>query len=56
MRQYFYLSADEMKYMSKLKVTLQRVNRKSSHNITKTHPRVTSKGVKMPSHHSHRRS
>ena len=56
MRQYFDLSADEMKYLSKLKAALQRINRKLHYNITKTCQRVTSKGVKKPSHHSHRRS
>ena len=56
MRHYFDLSADEMKYLTKLKVTLQRVDRKLHHNITETHPRVTSKRVKKPSHHGCRRS
>ena len=55
-RQYFDLNANEMKYLSKLKDALQRVNRKLHNNIMKTHPRVTSKRVKKPSHHSHRRS
>ena len=54
-RQYFDLSADEIEYLSKLKVVLETVNRKLHHNIMKTHPSVTSKRVKKPSHYSHTR-
>ena len=50
------LSVDGKEYLSKLKVALQRVNRKLHHNITKTHPRITSKRVKKPYHHSQKRS
>ena len=56
MRQYFDLCADKMKYLSKLKVALQGLNRKLHHNNMKTHPGVTSKRVRKPSHHSHKRS
>ena len=56
MKQYFDLSADEIENLSKLKVALQQVNRKLHHNITKTHPRVTSNRLKKSSYHSHTRS
>ena len=52
MRQHLDLSADGIEYLSKLKCALQSVNRKLHHNIMKTHPRVTSKGVKRSSHPS----
>ena len=35
----FDLSADEIEYLSKLKVALQNVNRKLHHNITKIYPK-----------------
>ena len=41
MRQYFDLSTDEMKYLSKLEVASQKVNWKLCCNITKTHHTVT---------------
>ena len=41
-RQYVDLSTDEMKYLTKLKVALQKVNWKLHHNITKTHNRAQS--------------
>ena len=42
MRQYFDPGVEEIEYLSKLKVILQRGNRKLHHNVMKTHARVTS--------------
>ena len=55
-RQYFDLGTDKMKYLSELKVALQKVNWTFCHNIMKNHHRVTSKGIGKPPHHYHRRS
>ena len=55
MRQYFDLSTDEIKYLTKLKVALMKVNWKLHHNITKNHHRVTSKGIGKPPHSNRRR-
>ena len=56
MIQCFDLSAYEIEYLSKKKVTQWTVNRKLLHNITRPHPRFMSKRVKKPSHHNHMRS
>ena len=56
MRQYFDLSTDDMKYLSKLKAHLHKVNWKLCCNITKIHHWVTSKGIGKPPDHNHRRS
>ena len=48
MRQYLDLSTDEIKYLTKLKVALMKVNWKLYHNITKYRHRVTSKGIGRP--------
>ena len=55
-RQYSDLSTDEMKYLSKLKVALQKVNWKLCHNIIKTHHRATLKETGKSPHTTHRRS
>ena len=46
MRQCFDLSNEEVKYLSKLKVALQRVNRKLCQSTMKTHQRFPQKGLR----------
>ena len=43
-RQYFDFSTDEMIYLSKLKVALQKVNQKLCHKTMTTHHKITSNG------------
>ena len=48
-RQYFDLSTDEIKYLCKVNVALQKVNKKPCHNVTKTHQMVNlKKGLGSP--------